>query len=54
MARSKKDGHPVSLIMDKTLFDRLEEYCEETYLTKTAAIEKALKEYLDKYKRERA
>lgn len=50
MARPKKDGKPVSLIMDKNLFAQLEQYCEETYLTKTAAIEKALKEMLDKYK----
>ena len=48
MARSKKDGKPVSLIMDKDLYARLEEYCDETYMTKTATIEKALKELLDK------
>ena len=48
MARSKKDGKPVSLIMDKDLYKRLEEYCDETYMTKTATIEKALKELLDK------
>jgi metal-responsive CopG/Arc/MetJ family transcriptional regulator len=49
MARPKKDGKTVSLIMEKELFDRLEAYCDETYLTKTAAIEKALKQLLDKY-----
>ena len=48
MARPKKDGKAVSLIMDKDLYDRLEDYCDETYLSKTAAIEKALKEMLDK------
>lgn len=47
MARPKKDGKTVSLIMEKELFDRLEAYCDETYLTKTAAIEKALKNMLD-------
>ena len=47
MARSKKDGKPVSLIMDKDLYARLEEYCDETYMTKTATIEKALKELLE-------
>ena len=48
MARPKKDGKTVSLIMEKDLFDRLEAYCEETYLTKTAAIEKALHMMIDK------
>ena len=49
MARPKKDGKTVSLIMEKELFERLERYCDETYLTKTAAIEKALKTLLDRY-----
>lgn len=43
MARPKKEGKAVSLLMDKILFEQLENYCEETYLSKTAAIEKALK-----------
>lgn len=47
MPRPKKDGKAVSLIMDKDLFERLESYCDETYLSKTAAIEKALKKALD-------
>ena len=48
MARPKKDGKTVSLIMEKELFDRLEAYCDETYRTKTAAIEKALRMMIDK------
>lgn len=43
MARPKKEGKAVSLLMDKSLFEQLEQYCEVTYLSKTAAIEKALK-----------
>jgi hypothetical protein len=50
MSRPKKDGKPVSLIMDKELYTQLEAYCKKTYLTKTAAIEKALKEMLDRHK----
>jgi predicted transcriptional regulator len=42
MARPKKEGKAVSLLMDKALYDRLERYCETSYLSKTAAIEKAL------------
>jgi hypothetical protein len=48
MARPKKDGKTVSLIMEKDLYDKLEAYCDETYLTKTAAIEKALRMMIDK------
>ena len=48
MARPKKEGKAVSLLMDKDLFKELEQYCEETYLTKTAAIEKALRMMIDK------
>jgi len=48
MARPKKEGKAVSLLMDKDLFEQLEAYCEKTYLTKTAAIEKALRTLFDK------
>lgn len=48
MARPKKEGKAVSLLMDKDLFERLEAYCEKTYLTKTATIEKALRTMFDK------
>lgn len=42
MARPKRDARKVSLLLDTELFEELEEYCEKTYLTKTAAIQKAL------------
>ena len=42
MARPKKDGKPVSLMMEINLFKQLEDYCEKTYLSKTAVIELAL------------
>lgn len=42
MARSKKNGKAVSLVLDPVLFSTLEAYCTETFLTKTATIEKAL------------
>lgn len=53
MARQKKDGKTVSLIMEKELYDRLNAYCDETYMTKTATIEKALKSLLDDYKNDK-
>ena len=48
MARPKKEGKAVSLLMNKDLYEKLEAYCEETYLTKTAAIEKALRMMIEK------
>lgn len=48
MARPKKEGKTVSLLMDKELFEELEAYCEKTYLAKTAAIEKALRQMLER------
>ena len=48
MARPKKQGKAVSLLMEKDLYEQLEEYCEKTYLTKTAAIEKALRQMLER------
>lgn len=43
MARAKKNGKSVSLLMDEELYNKLEKYCGYTYLTKTATIEKALR-----------
>lgn len=49
MARPKKNGQPVSLIMDKDLFARLEAYCEASGQTKTVAIERAVSMFIDDY-----
>lgn len=52
MARPKKDSVPLSILMEKELAEELSKYCEETRLTKTAAIEKAVEKMLDDTKRE--
>ena len=44
MPRPKKDSVPISILMERKLAEQLNEYCKETFLTKTAAIEKALHE----------
>ena len=49
MARPKKDGETLSLYIDRTVKERLQEYCNETGQTKTLAIERMLTEELDKY-----
>lgn len=48
MARQKKDGHFLNCYIRVDIFDRLAKYCDETSIPKTAVVEKALQEYLDK------
>lgn len=47
MARKKKDGASVHFYLDSCLHKRLEEYCEETGLSKTTAVERLLQKELD-------
>ena len=49
MPRPKKDNTPISIRVEKEIYDSLEKYCQETGMTKTASIEQALKQYLKKY-----
>ena len=49
MGRPKKDGSSVHFYMDKQLQKRLEEYCKETGYSKTAAVERMIKNELDNY-----
>ena len=48
MPREKKDGQFVNIYLRKDLYDRLEEFCRETGVTKTFAIEKGVELYLGK------
>lgn len=49
MHKPKKDGKSLNCNIDRLLHERLEEYCEEVGQTKTVAVERILKQYLDKY-----
>lgn len=42
MPREKKDNHPITIRMEASIYEKLNEYCRETGLTKTAAIERAI------------
>lgn len=53
MPRPKKDSVPISLLMDRQIAKLLDDYCKENYLTKTAAIEKAVTLMLQKNPQER-
>lgn len=48
MAKPKKDGHSFNCFLDRQLYNRLCYYAEEKGQTKTLAVERILKEYLDR------
>lgn len=49
MAREKKDGRHINLYIEREIIEQLENYCDEVGQTKTVAIERALKQYLEEY-----
>ena len=49
MSRPIKDSTPVNIKMDTEIFKMLEEYAKEAGQTKTIVIERAVKEYIEKY-----
>lgn len=49
MARPKKENHPVTIRMEKKLYDSLNDFCERSGQPKTVAIERAVKAYIDDY-----
>ena len=52
MPRPIKDNYPLSLRIEKNVYDRLTQYCEDSGQTKTLAIERALMVYIDEYYRQ--
>ena len=52
MPRQKKEYSPVSLKMDKTVFERLQAYSDESGVPKTTIIERAITRYLDEKEKE--
>ncbi len=49
MPRQKKESQPFSIRMNKAIYERLNEYCEESGQSKTVAIERAISMYIDDY-----
>lgn len=47
MARPKKDGRYINIYMDANVYAALVKYSKETGLTKTMAMERALKQYVE-------
>lgn len=51
MARQKKNGTYLNIYIDSDIYNQLSEFCEEAGQTKTTAVERALVDYLDNYKK---
>ena len=51
MPRPKKDGEFFNCYLRKDLMDMLNKYSEESGIPKTTIVEKALDEYLKKFKK---
>ena len=47
MPRKKKDYANVGIKMAKAVSDKLDKYCEESGMSKTAVIERAVKRYIE-------
>lgn len=47
MARAKKDCHPFSIRMDKEVYEKLLAMCEDSGMSKTIAIERAVIKFAD-------
>lgn len=51
MPRQQKDVKVLNCKINKTVSDSLDEFIEHTGMTKTSTVEKALTEYIDRYKK---
>lgn len=49
MGRPKKNGTYLNICIETPIYERLEALCEDAGQTKTVAVERALKAYLDNY-----
>lgn len=51
MARPKKNGTYLNVCIETTIYEKLEELCNEAGQSKTVAVERALTEYLENYQK---
>ena len=49
MARTKKDAKILNIKLDREIHEQLEQFCDESGLTKTVAVEKILQRYFEEY-----
>lgn len=49
MPRTKKDAKYLNMKLDRKIYDQLEQFCDESGMTKTMATEKILEQFFEKY-----
>lgn len=49
MARPRKDNVPVSFRLERTIYEKLNQFCEDSGQSKTVATERALEMYIHDY-----
>ena len=49
MPRAKKDAKLLNIKLDREIHEKLEQFCDETGMSKTVAVEKILLRYFDEY-----
>ena len=49
MPRQKKDAKILNIKLERKISDQLEQFCEESGVSKTIATEKILSQYFDEY-----
>lgn len=49
MAKQNKDWKALNIKLDRTVYEQLEKYCEETGLSKTVAVERILSKAFEKH-----
>lgn len=49
MARPKKNGTYLNVCIETPIYERLEKFCDDAGQSKTVAVERALKAYLNDY-----
>ena len=49
MSRPKKDAKNLNIKLDREIYDRLEQFCDETGMTKTTATGRILTQFFERY-----
>lgn len=49
MAKARKENVPISVRMEKSIYEKLNHFCEDAGQSKTVAVERAVERYIDDY-----
>lgn len=52
MARPKKNGTYLNVCIETSIYEGLSRFCDEAGQSKTVAVERALTEYMENYKKQ--